>query len=147
MQARTAHLDLIGPGIPEWHRDGLCARPGQDPRRWDADDDRRTSRAQKLVRAQKACTGCPVIRECAAEALDHGSVGVVRAGIELAGKPSPGARQALTGIANHGVEPVLAAITFAGTSPTLAAAVGPLQALAARAGVEVPGDYSGAVGA
>lgn len=66
--------------IPEWHETAKCARPGADARQYDLG---RTGerRADTMVRAAIACFGCPVIHECARDAVEEHSVGVVRGGL------------------------------------------------------------------
>lgn len=68
--------------IPEWHKNAKCAglvgiydRP-----------DRMKNKQERLEfneRAKRLCAGCPVIRECAQDALDHPAhaSGVIRAGV------------------------------------------------------------------
>lgn len=63
----------------EWHYRGKCADPALDPKDWDLQ--RRAKDWQTLVRAAKACIGCPVIRECAIEAVETKSIGTIRAGL------------------------------------------------------------------
>ncbi|ANI91256.1 Hypothetical protein BJL86_0449 [Dietzia timorensis] len=53
--------------------------------------------------AAEYCRGCPVVRECAADALERGDISVVRAGVYLGTRgrrQAPGARRALASIAN-----------------------------------------------
>lgn len=67
--------------IPAWHAKALCA--GR-PYEWDVDVqvfDKHVKPADASVWAQKMCDPCPVRRECAAEALEQKSVGVLRAGV------------------------------------------------------------------
>ncbi|MBF6333425.1 WhiB family transcriptional regulator [Nocardia transvalensis] len=72
----------------DWRDDALCAQPGADPKRWDSD-----SIAESVDQAAEAanrCAGCPVLRECAEDALHPAysvdgaplyTVGVIRAGV------------------------------------------------------------------
>lgn len=81
---------------PPWHRLAKCAKE-PDPRRWDCDG--RLAPEERLMGAQHACLGCPVMAECARDALAEGSTGVVRAGIPLNAKITPTIRRALKLIA------------------------------------------------
>lgn len=101
---------------PAWHEAGLCARPGRDPREWDAATPMRVTVAENTARALGLCEGCPVIRECALEALVIRCDGTVRAGIPLVtGRLTAGQAEAL-GYIGDGVPARLAA-AWAGLVP------------------------------
>lgn len=83
MTERTqAHTDWT---VPAWHERAKCAK-ASDPTEWDMEG--RESPGVRLQQAQRSCSGCPVIAECAGEALDERPIGVVRAGIPIPMHPS-----------------------------------------------------------
>ena len=61
-----------------WRNRAQCL--GQDPELWDLGY-HPGSFDEKAVRAAELCAGCPVMCECAADALEPLSIGMVRAGI------------------------------------------------------------------
>lgn len=63
----------------DWHYRGKCAPAKHDPREWELKQN--LKEWQTLLGAAKACLGCPVIRECAIEAVDTEAIGVIRAGL------------------------------------------------------------------
>lgn len=72
--------------IPAWHDDALCARPGRDPRDYDAiakDYRPGSPREDNVARAVSLCAGCPVLQQCALEALFEQCKGTTRAGVPL----------------------------------------------------------------
>lgn len=122
-----------------WHVDAQCR--GDSPDLYDVDrlpngDDTRAAVARVL------CDGCPVLRKCAADALDPLAVGTLRAGVHLPSTPSRAGRRKirarLAAIAAGSLDPaelgdiereVIAAILRAATGDThaeLAAAVADL---------------------
>ncbi|NQE88591.1 WhiB family transcriptional regulator [Nocardia terpenica] len=71
-----------------WRDDALCAQPGADPTRWDADS--LPHSPDRAAEAEKRCTGCPVPKQCAEDAVrpifsvDGAALyttGVIRAGV------------------------------------------------------------------
>lgn len=66
---------------PDWHRDSLCSR-ADDPTRWDLGEGS-TSSADRDMRAAELCAGCPVIEQCAAQALAEQPIGVIMAGMAM----------------------------------------------------------------
>lgn len=68
--------------LREWTRRALCV--GRDPRAYELDD----YRGDKELYARGACAGCPVIEECAADALAPLAVGTVRAGVWIPSESS-----------------------------------------------------------
>lgn len=104
MTARTqAHTDWT---VPAWHERAKCAK-ASDPTEWDITG--RGSQAMRLQQAQRSCSGCPVIAECAGEALDERPIGVVRAGIPIPMHPSRTVTDALKMIA-RGINPTRAVL-------------------------------------
>lgn len=73
--------DMTGP-LPAWHREAKCASHGVDPHEYDLSTagNPQERGTQDIVRAARACLDCPVIHECAAEAVADHSVGVIRGG-------------------------------------------------------------------
>lgn len=65
---------------PTWHLHAKC-RHTDHPTNWDSDRAKRT--CDRTVMYVLQCEGCPVVRECAAAALEDHSVGVVVAGVPL----------------------------------------------------------------
>lgn len=59
----------------EWTRQAMCA--GRDPRAYELDG----FTGDRVAYARGACAGCPVMVECAADALEPLAVGTVRAGV------------------------------------------------------------------
>lgn len=78
----TSHNFASARPIPTWHADAKCAY-AQRPQNWDLPLSNRLSRAESLVHCATLCAGCPVIRECAQEALDVNDRALVRAGVAL----------------------------------------------------------------
>lgn len=77
---------MLDTPIPSWHQDAMCADPDADPKQWDSvvdNNPRALNMADNVIRALKACRGCPVQIQCAAEAIETHAIGVVRAGIPL----------------------------------------------------------------
>lgn len=62
---------------PRWHDDALCSR-ADDPRRYDISD---LPARLPLIASMERCAGCPVATECAREAREQQSSGVIRAGV------------------------------------------------------------------
>lgn len=65
-----------------WHERAKCA--GMEPTRYEVV----VSKIPKVIRqqdeyARNICAGCPVMLDCALDALDYGDVGVIRAGLVL----------------------------------------------------------------
>lgn len=63
--------------IPEWHERAECAAHGCDPS-LEGTPPRYRARV-----AAEYCAGCPVMAQCAVEALRNVDTGVVRAGVFL----------------------------------------------------------------
>ena len=64
-----------------WRDLAMCAgRTSPDP-----DLQSRPTNVSYAKAAQRYCQGCPVVVECAQDALDHGDHSVVRAGVYLFG--------------------------------------------------------------
>lgn len=94
----------------EWHYRGKCAAPEQDPKDWDLQ--RNQKEWKTLVRAAKACIGCPVIRECAIEAVETRAIGTIRAGLpcpENHWRSKPNVRQRDLEAAARGDNPLMVA--------------------------------------
>ena len=62
-----------------WWRDRAKCR-GRNPRYWDLAG---RTHLDAETAARTICRGCPVIAECALDAIDHGDAGVIRAGVCL----------------------------------------------------------------
>lgn len=75
-----------------WQQQAKCV--GKDPRAWDLLELRGGDSWD--TRAREVCRGCPVIKDCAADALEPLCIGTVRAGVWIpaaAGLPTaPGYR-------------------------------------------------------
>lgn len=75
-----------------WQQQAKCV--GKDPRAWDLLELRGGDSWD--ARAREVCRGCPVIKDCAADALEPLCIGTVRAGVWIpaaAGLPTaPGYR-------------------------------------------------------
>lgn len=67
--------------MQKWHERALCL--DVEPTEFDKRE------------GVRFCVGCPVIRECALDALENRSVGVVRAGVFLRGYTFPESRRDL----------------------------------------------------
>ena len=94
----------------EWNYRGKCAAPEQDPKDWDLQ--RNQKEWKTLVRAAKACIGCPVIRECAIEAVETRAIGTIRAGLpcpENHWRSKPNVRQRDLEAAARGDNPLMVA--------------------------------------
>lgn len=129
--------------LPEWHSMAQCSKPGHDPRDWDtrrADNGRR----DRAVRAATLCAGCPVIEQCAAQALAEQPTGVVMAGMCMPSyRPWKGNR-------HHGLGAALEAVAAGWPMPVVVAAmvapprcVPALLALGGVPGYESPGTEPG----
>lgn len=118
---------------PAWLREALCASPEQDPRTWNADVSRQTTRADLLLTAATACFGCPVQRECALAALEQLPVSVIMGGIPLPNhwwaNGGQGARAALYDVAEGRPAHLALAAHCAATSPKAAHLVDTLEGL------------------
>lgn len=68
--------------IPQWHTHAKCAYASR-PQNWDLPLPGRLSRAETVAHCASLCAGCPVIRQCAQEALDVNARAMVRAGVAL----------------------------------------------------------------
>lgn len=65
-----------------WHERAKCA--GREPTKYEVV----VSKIPRVIReqdeyARNLCAGCPVVLDCALDALDYGDVGVIRAGLIL----------------------------------------------------------------
>lgn len=76
--------------IPPWHSQAKCAHSDLPPQTWDAlpaggpRPQGARAQAEHHLHAAMLCAGCPVLAECAAEALAATYTnGVIRAGIPL----------------------------------------------------------------
>lgn len=83
-------IRLSGLSIPTihdqpWREKAKCL--GQDWREYVVENmpKGRNAVATRSILAQAKCSGCPVRRECAADALDNNDAGVIRAGIPITG--------------------------------------------------------------
>ena len=74
-----------GMSYREWITRAKCA--GDDPQRYELGTGSVDVRQQI---ARGLCRGCPVLRECALDALDHLAVGTVRAGVWIPGNNPDG---------------------------------------------------------
>lgn len=65
-----------------WHERAKCA--GREPTKYEVvvSTVPRVAREQDEY-ARNLCAGCPVVLDCALDALDYGDVGVIRAGLIL----------------------------------------------------------------
>lgn len=75
----------------DWREAAQCA--GQDPAAWDVEAWPRLPKggdraAVHNSRAAALCTGCPVLAECAADALKPLAVATVRAGVAIPPNPT-----------------------------------------------------------
>lgn len=100
-------------GAPRWHERALCAA-SRRPDLWDEPGPGNQPRWAKWVGAVTLCQGCPVADLCAAEALDHGDRGVIRAGViipsaTLSGRTLKAVRGALARVAS-GISPAAAVL-------------------------------------
>lgn len=76
-----------------WLKDAKCGQPGKNPDDWNSKTVQggNSTPPDQRKRALNLCHGCPVMLECAQEALDEHDVvgyfpsGVVRAGVEIRG--------------------------------------------------------------
>lgn len=70
-----------------WRYSAKCA--GDDPTRYELDPhkrmDKQARELDKQARARDLCRGCPVVKECAIEALHPLAIGTVRAGVWITG--------------------------------------------------------------
>lgn len=85
----------------KWTTRAKCA--GRDPLTYELD----TFKGDKDMLARGLCLGCPVTRECAADALDPLAVGTVRAGTwipEKSGTPRRRVRRRLAAVAREGLD-------------------------------------------
>lgn len=64
-----------------WMDRALCA--GRNPRLYETDGYRnnRVMKSDRVERARNLCAGCPVVQECAADALEPLAVATIRAGV------------------------------------------------------------------
>lgn len=64
-----------------WLDRAICN--GRNPRLYETDGYRnsRVLKSERAERARNLCAGCPVIRECAAEAIEPIAVATIRAGV------------------------------------------------------------------
>lgn len=104
-------------GRQDWKQDGLCA--SQPPDLWDLDfynfydlpfERPGKSRPDKIYRsvasvASELCKGCPVMRECALEALQPMWVGRQGGGIDMHGVIRAGVPMHTTGGNNRSMTP------------------------------------------
>lgn len=83
-----------------WRADAQCL--GRDPREYELEGGEYTGTDRQTI-ARERCDGCPVMRECAAEALEPLARGTVRAGVWIPATMPRGTiarvREALTEIA------------------------------------------------
>lgn len=127
----SSRKNLVYGKLPAWHKLAKCGKPGIDPHDYDlADQGER--RADTMVRAALACLECPVIHECAAEAVEDQAIGVIRGGLPCPktwlARGSVG-QDALAAVGRGDNALAVAAYTAARHDAT-AAAVEPLAALA-----------------
>ena len=81
----------------DWKLKALCR--GQPAYLWDLDALSVGNKRTTQVDAEKICSGCPVKRECAEDALRHNDVGVIRAGVCLFSSARSNARHRLQKVA------------------------------------------------
>lgn len=77
----------------EWLDSAKCL--GTNPKLYETDSEevRRLAIRTKEDMARKLCEGCPVMEECAAEALEPLALSTVRAGLWIESNPGPGVRK------------------------------------------------------
>lgn len=76
-------MTTVTTGPLNWHRRAKCAQM-RDPSMWDAAPGNGDKQLPtKIIRALEACELCPVVRECAQQALDERPIGVVMGGVPL----------------------------------------------------------------
>lgn len=63
---------------------------GQDPKQWDLLEQRLGDVREERARA--VCSGCTVMADCAADAIEPLAVGTVRAGVWIPTAPGNGSR-------------------------------------------------------
>lgn len=81
----------------DWKLKALCR--GQPTYLWDLDALSVGNKPARQADAEKICSGCPVKRECAEDALRHNDVGVIRAGVCLFSSARLNARHRLQKVA------------------------------------------------
>ena len=133
----------------DWHARAHCSVTGS-PTDWDTPTDRRP-RHEKLATTAAQCTGCPVVVECAADALEERSIGVIRAGVPLVhhdwqGRRGPVVADTMACIA-AGVAPARALASILCTLEEFAEARPELMAMATAAGDPVPAHGAWSTGA
>lgn len=87
-----------------WLESAKCAEHGRD-----SEPPNRRSGREANKYAAEYCSGCPVVAECAEDALRTSDTGLVRAGIFVGGYGNvqrPAARAMLQQIVESGAEPV-----------------------------------------
>lgn len=74
-------IDWPRPADPgkNWHRNAMCAT--EKPERWDLPQGLKVPAQQR--HANLMCAGCPVVRQCAADALRHQDRAIIRAGVHI----------------------------------------------------------------
>ena len=88
---------LFAEPAPDWRERAMCRT--RSPLLYDlAHLDDGAPYTVRAVTARALCAGCPVLRDCAADAWHHEDLGVVRGGVYLRTPQSPDLFKAATGI-------------------------------------------------
>lgn len=87
------------PAAPDrgWHRNAKCA--DGDPTDWDLPSGYKVPAQQR--NANRVCFGCPVVKQCAADALRHRDRDIIRAGVHIPGETHGDVRPAIRELARR----------------------------------------------
>lgn len=103
----------------EWRQEAACR--GDNPERWFPTDTggqygpKRLAHQRHVASLIAVCAECPVVYECAVDAVQEGATGCVRGGVDLTGNTwASGARKALR--AKHGPIPIMRVCRWCSTS-------------------------------